>query len=306
MSRLPNAALVFAVVFLGVRPTLSQTQEPSSYRYPSTAAPYLEYPLPKLLKTVPELQGLMPAETQEQLPALLAKVGDNIHDAVKKLPNLISHEDVTQTRVCPNALSYGGCLDSERRRGFNYLILSHPNRDTGNLLEEYRTDLKNRPIDPLSQDAPKGRGFASLWVLFSPSSRSESKFRYLGQQKLDKHRTAFVVAFAQQPEAVRFPSEILLQGRSVPVWYQGVAWIDESNFHIVRMRTDLLEPQADIHLQRLTAEIQFGEVRISQIASALLLPLEVVITLELDTEVSKEVHSYSNYRLYAVETRIVP
>ena len=72
------------------------------------------------------------------------------------------------------------------------------------------------------------------------------------------------------------------------------------------MRTDLLAPQADIHLQRLTAEIQFGEVRIPRVATALMLPMEVDITLELNAEVSKEVHSYSNYRLYAVETRMVP
>lgn len=307
-SVLPTTAVVFVAVLLGITPA-SPGQEPSPDRYQSVAAPYLEYPLPKLLKAVPELKGLAPAENQQQLPVLLVRVGDIIQDSAKKLPNLTSREEVIQTRLCTNPRSHGGCLDSEQRREFNYLILSHRNNEnTGNQLEEYRTDLKNRRIDPadLESGAPKSQGFAAMWLLFSPSHRSESDFRYLGQQKVGKHGTTFIVAFAQKPDAVRLPGEILLQGRSVPVWYQGIAWIDQSSSQIIRMRTDLLAPQADIHLQRLTAEIQFGEVRIPRVATALMLPMEVDITLELNAEVSKEVHSYSNYRLYAVETRMVP
>jgi hypothetical protein len=72
------------------------------------------------------------------------------------------------------------------------------------------------------------------------------------------------------------------------------------------MRTDLLAPRPDIHLQRLASEIEFGEVHIAKMETSLLLPVEVELTLEINAEVYKEVHSYSNYRLYAVETRIVP
>lgn len=268
----------------------------------------MEYALPELLKVVPELKGLAPAQNQEELPVLLGKVGDIIQDSAKKLPNLTSREEVTQMRVCTNPLSYGGCLDSEQHREFNYLILSHVNQETGALLEEYRTDLKNRRIDSADPDAglPKGQGYAAMWLVFAPSRRPESDFRYLGQQKVDKRKTAFVVAFAQKPDAARFPGEILLQRRSVPVWYQGIAWIDASGFQIMRMRTDLLAPRPEIHLQRLTSEIQFGEVHIPKLENALLLPVEVDLTLEINAEVFKEVHSYSNYRLYGVETRIVP
>jgi hypothetical protein len=292
-------ALVATAILLGIAPAFAQTQETGS-----TEAPYLEDPLPKLLKIVPDLKGLEPAQNQDDLPNLLVRIGDAIRDSAKKLPNLTSREDVDQTRVCTNSHSYGGCLDSEQRAQFNYLILPKTGEDT--LLEEYRTDLKNRRISDQDPSAPKGQGFASLWLLFSPMHRAESDFRYLGRQKLDKHTTAFVVAFAQKPDAVKFPSEILLEGKSVPILYQGIAWIDQASFEIIRMRTDLLAPHPEIHLQQLTAEIEFGKVRISKLPAPVRLPTEVDITLEINTEVSKEVHSYSNYRLYGVETRIIP
>jgi len=308
MNRVSISGLLFVVILLTILSAFTETQAPPSESNQSPAAPYVEYPLQKLLQAVPELKGLTPAENQDQLPALLAKVGDIVRDAAKKLPNLTSREDIIQQRVCTNPASYTGCLDSEQRRQFNYLILSHINQDTGNLLEEYRTDLKNRRIDPADPDAalPKGQGYAAMWLVFAPSHGLESDFRYLGQQKTSKRETALVVAFAQKPNAVRFPGEILLQGRSVPVWYQGIAWIDASSFKIMRMRTDLLAPRPDIHLQRLTSEIDFGEVHIAKMETSLLLPVEVELTLEINAEVYKEVHSYSNYRLYAVETRIVP
>lgn len=305
MTVLRNAWLL-ALILASIKPALAQTQGLSNS--PADAAPYITEPLPKLQKSIADLHGIMPAESQDELPLLLDKVGDTIQNYAKKLPNLTSREDVTSQRVCTNNLSYGGCLDSEQRRQFNYLILSHPSQETGNLLEEYRTDLRNHRIDPADPDAglPKGQGYAAIWLVFAPSHRTESDFRYLGRQKISKHQTAFVVAFAQKPDAVRYPGHILLQGRSVAIWYQGIAWIDESSFKILRMRTDLLAPRPEIHLQRLTSEIEFGGVHIANLETALQLPVRVDLTLEFNAEVWSEVHSYSDYRLYAVETRILP
>ena len=42
---------------------------------------------------------------------------------------------------------------------------------------------------------------------------------------------------------------------------QGIAWIDQSDFRIVRLRTDLLAPQPEIQVQRQTASILFGPGR---------------------------------------------
>jgi len=57
---------------------------------------------------------------------------------------------------------------------------------------------------------------------------------------MDGHATV-VLGFAQIPDKVKFPGEVTFLDASLPVLFQGIAWIDESDFRIVRLRTDLLE-----------------------------------------------------------------
>ena len=94
----------------------------------------------------------------------------------------------------------------------------------------------------------------------------ESRFRYLGQQRTDGHST-FVVGFAQIPGSVVSPGAILTDRESLPMLLQGITWIDQADFRIVRLRTDLLAPQPEISLERQTAYILFGPVHIATLDS---------------------------------------
>ena len=102
------------------------------------------------------------------------------------------------------------------------------------------------------------------------------------------------------------PGELRFQGRLLPLYYQGIAWIDESDFRIVRLRTDLLAPLPDAHLEKLTAEIHFGDAQVAQTASSLWLPRDVMVTSEVSGHVFQEQHRYSDYRAYVVESKILP
>lgn len=280
-------------------------------------------PIADLQQTVPELRGLKIARNQEELPALLDKIGDKTVSLFRKTPDLISDEQVLESRVGRKTI----------RRRFAYLILSHPTaKDV--TLEEYRMDLPQETADAgaiagvrpspggsasfwddlrrSSQQAsaretgspPLAEGFAYMWVNFYPSNRSQSNFRYLGQQKIDRHNT-FVVAFSQKPQSVRMPGEIRLKGKSVPVFYQGVAWFDESDFRIVRLRTDLLLPLTEVPLNRLTSEIHFADTRVAGLAPPLWLPRQVSVAALINGTTFTDVHSYSHYRLYAAHSRLL-
>jgi hypothetical protein len=50
---------------------------------------------------------------------------------------------------------------------------------------------------------------------------------------------------------------------------QGIAWIDQSAVSIVRLRGDLLAPRSEINIQRQTAKIVFGPVKIASLESVL-------------------------------------
>jgi hypothetical protein len=169
------------------------------------------------------------------------------------------------------------------------------------------TDLRRKSDEASARNSgglPLSEGFAYKWVHFYPSNRSESTFRYLGRQRIDGHKT-LVVAFAQKPGSVRSPGELRFQDKLIPILYQGIAWVDESDSRIVRLRTDLLAPLADVHLRRLTAEIHFGDAQMEDSSSPLWLPREVRVTSDVNGQVFEEWHVYSAYRAYSVQSKIV-
>ena len=287
------------------------TMNTEAERLYAGAQPYMDEPLPKLKKAVHELKGLEPAPSQEQLSGLLAKVGAKADELTKKVPNLISDEEVSESQwdaaepdMVPGCDH--GCLTegshSHRDQSFSYLILTHLTQ-SGQKLDEYRTGRNGRPISEVT-GAPSFQGFVSAWIVFSSVNQVESRFRYLGQQQTSGHNT-YVIGFAQIPGSVKFPGSILTSRGPVPMLLQGVAWIDQSDLRIVRMRTDLLAPLPEIQHQRQTANILFGAVHIANLESELWLPQEVDAEMEAKGQFLQEKHKYSKYRVYQVNSRII-
>jgi len=87
--------------------------------------------------------------------------------------------------------------------------------------------------------------------------------------------------------------------------FQGIAWIDQSDFSIVRLRTDLLAPQPRISLDRQTANILFGPVHIATLDSTLWLPQTVRVEMEGRGQLFQEQHKYSRYWLYQAKSKII-
>ncbi|MGC1450691.1 MAG: hypothetical protein WA830_11690 [Candidatus Sulfotelmatobacter sp.] len=272
----------------------------------------------ELQLTIPELNGLTPAPDQEKLAALLDKVGAMALDIVRKTPNLISRETVTQSQQGVG----------ETRRDYDYLILT-PIEGNTVVLNEFRVDVKTgdkfqteevvknesstwADLERASHELdvsqaghqPAFQGFANSWVQFLSSNRSQATFRYLGEQKMDGHRT-LVLAFAQKPQSAQSPATFRYQGKAAHVFLQGVAWVDASDFRIWRLRTDLLSPLPEVSLHRLTADIQFVPTRIEEVPSLLSLPREVTATSELGGSTFREIHKYSEYRLFRTHSRVV-
>jgi outer membrane lipoprotein-sorting protein len=272
----------------------------------------------ELQLAVPDLKGLKPAPDQEELAGLLDKVGAKTIDTARNTPNLISDESVTE--------SVKGLPDIHH--DYDYLIVT---RIRGKVvdLNEFRVDVKTGDkfqTDALMKDdsttwtelerasqnltssrsggPPSSQGFATSWVHFYPLNRGQATFRYLGAQKVNGHHT-LVLAFAQKPESVISPAIFRSQGKVVPMFLQGVAWVDPSDFRILRLRTDLLSPLPEVSLHRLTADIQFVATKIDEVPSLLWLPRDVMVTSECGGSTLHEIHKYSKYRLFRARSRIV-
>jgi hypothetical protein len=294
-----RAALGVALAYgaLPTRPFAVIGQEEDEQSYYKHAYSIVDLPLPEIMSALPELQGLQPAADQQELPDILTKVGEAVLHAYEDLRNVAADEEITEEQY-----GYNGRLLDTSRHHFGYLITvdKSPGEE---VLHEYRTNAELKPVRP--ESTPQGFPFttnsASMWVLFHPQNRYQTNFRYLGKQSVDG-QDLYVIAFAELPGKAAVTGRINLQGRSALLLYQGVAWIHSKSFRIAKMRLDLLEPQLDVALERLTTEIQFGEVRIPQATAALWLPQAVTVTTVNGGQLFRNRHAYSNFRLFTVKS----
>jgi hypothetical protein len=293
------------------------------------AHPYLEQPLKELVKRIPELKSIRPASDQQKLSSILQKTGAQVDEFFSNLVDLIAREEITQERLIHHDLPSGmpgGLFPVTERVRDSYLILRRKG-NSGARINEFRMDaLGNRVVD---EGIDKGffvtSGFALSSVHFSTAFQWDSRFLLLGDQKIDRQDT-YVVAFAQIPgEAHNTVTMVGRHGFTVHLLTQGIAWVDKRNFHILRMRTDLLARQPEIGLKQQTAKIRFSEVRFGDVPVPLWLPRDVDVNLKFADPAARQhgvnsrepltfgvfdavfrnIHRYTNYRRYRVSTKML-
>ena len=290
-----------------------------------------------LVKAMPELGGIPITSDQTELPGLLKRVGEGVEAYFKNFPNTVSLEHVHQERLGADG-KVAKALDNE----FQYLLLAHPSQ-WGMDITEQRATLQGGigALGGLDEGFMLTGGFASVSLLFHPALQDGAGFRYLGSQspqgkevgkthgaqeilsasdgrklllKPDGTRASVkeeqpsgkglhVVAFAQKPEKARTTERFKTESGSAVILVQGLAWIDPTTFQIVRLRTDLLAPQPKVKLLKQTTEIQYKEVSFKEAAAALWLPQDVSVTVELRGRVYHNLHHYSDFKLFNVETK---
>lgn len=264
--------------------------------------PYLEEPPEKLIAQIPELQGLRPAADQRLLSRILASAGHAVEAYFDSLIDVIAHEDIDQ-----EVLNAQGTIKYKQHQKYDYLILLHRD-ELPPMLEEYRITPDGNRVEQTGLGAgfSTTSGFALNCIYLHPDFRSESTFRYLGEQVLDS-RNAFVVVFAQQPGKARSLNRISIGNRSsVPVLLQGIAWIDQSNYQILSLRTDLLAPRPDLDLSTQTTEVTFAEFRLPDVPSPLWLPRKVTVSSEYKGHAYFNQHLYSDYQRFRVAVKMLP
>ncbi|HEV2175621.1 MAG TPA: hypothetical protein VGW33_00225 [Terriglobia bacterium] len=292
---------------------------------------YVDRTPAELRVLIPDLKGLEPvaddAESHQALAGILGKVRENVRQFYEKFPNTTSREDITMERLRPD-----GKVAAVRRETFRYLAVSQASPGAS-VLQEYRTDMMGNLAEPtgLEQGLVVTKGFTSQALYFHPSARLDSFFRYVGKQKVAGEDTD-VVAFAQRPGWTSLTLRVVAAGRSAPVLVQGLAWIDSTTYQIMRMRTDLLAPRPDLGLMGETIDTTFVEVRFPEKSGIVLwLPQNVTVTMQwkgkakvttivnspdpddrkggvVSTEWAhrtyRNIHHYSDYRLFGSESSI--
>jgi hypothetical protein len=274
------------------------------------ARPYLEMTPEQLVKRIPELKALQSAQDQQMLPAILSKGGARVSDFLHQVVDLTAHEEITQ-----EILDESGRTKSRRQREYSYLILLHQSH-LSPTPEEYRTDAKGNRVEPggVDQGYTVTSGFAFECLHFLPGNQWSSTFRYLGTEAVGA-RNYYVVAFAERPAQGKTTSFVELGGLAIPTPVQGIAWIDQESFQIIRMRTDLVgslplsqmlpDSRGRRGLDQQTTEITFAETRLLGVAIPLWLPSEVTVQIVFNGDGFQNEHRYTNYERFHVSSKIV-
>jgi hypothetical protein len=262
----------------------------------------------QLIKRISELRGIRSEADQQELPMILREAGERLDEFFDNVVDLVSQEEIKEERLG----SFGAVTASLPVRD-NYLILRHAN-GTRAEFDEFRMDEQGRRLDEvgLQRGFIVTSGFALICRHFSTAFQPDSTFRYLGEQKIGGRET-YVVAFAQRPGKAHVAVAMNgPRGIATHMLTQGIAWVDKANFHILRMRTDLLARQPQIGLDEQTTKVDFSEVTFADVATPLWLPRDVNVYVKLGKlddrhfeEAFRNVHRYTNYRRYRVSTKMM-
>jgi VWFA-related protein len=273
---------------------------------PADKDSYMELSISRLKDVVPSLKGIKYDPSQEQLPSILAGIAKTISDVLPRLPDLVSREDVLHFQGSWDSNAPGGLAAAQpSSREFKYLLQCRHSPSGATTISESRIDSKGRPVNgEETYTALRGYGFAYQWLFFSAANQREFRFRCLGEQQKEGRKT-FVIAFAQDPDKVADPAYFEAAGRTAPFYFQGVLWVDQATFDIVRLRTDLLSPLPELHLRRLSTELTFRSVAIHGFGATFWLPSEVEISSDQGAGLAEESHHYSDYHLFHAEAKIV-
>ena len=295
-------AIVLLIPLLYACPILAQAGPPDSGTQSGgleLQLPYLDWTTARLTEHIPELKALEPAADQQQLSVILQNMGRTMDDFVQNIVDLIAHEEVIQEK-----LNAKGKVRSKERVQDNYLIFDHGYEWGASA--EYRMDDRGNRLGSIGLD--KGyvatSGFALSCISFSTVAQPQSRFRYLGDEKLGSRET-YVLGFAQKPGQATFTTSMRRTGgRVVRMFTQGILWVDKTSFQILRMRSDLLVPSAELGLDQLTTDVAFDEVRLQDVINPLWLPSDVDVYMEISGGKYRNVHHYTNYRSYRVSVKI--
>ncbi len=265
---------------------------------PKPATPTLDLPADKQLKEyLSGLKDVVLTSDQSQLDFLLMEIGQNIEEFLNSVPNTVSTEHMRREILRTN-----GTVSASVKQDVEYLLVVYSDASGLQRIQEDRTNRRGKPvkIKKLGRDSFVTSGFAISCVIFFPSNQKACLFRYLGRQSTEPY--AHLISYTQKPEESGFKGVFVINQMPTTIWTKGIVWVDPNTYQILRMRTELLNPLPQIGLERLTTEILYGEFPFREREISLWLPREVTVTIHYSGRTFRNFHSYSDYRLFTVES----
>ena len=258
--------------------------------------PIVDLSFEQIRRSYPELADLRFEDSPDELARILAQLGSNAVAFFRDFSDTASREEVYQER-----LAWDGSVEDNMIQQFNYLMLPRGDGSASGYREE-RMDVQGRPL--VRNRIRTGfsfltSGYAAAHLFFLPRNQGDFRYRHLGQKSAG---APVVIVFSQKPES-RLTGSLALGNDTAELLYNGILWLDPQSYQILRIRTDLFALQALHPLSlSLQTDVQLSPVRFPTVAQEFWLPREVVVSIVWERKRYRNIHRYSNYRRFSVES----
>ena len=249
----------------------------------------------------PPSDAAVASTTRSSPPALkdvLRRTGKAVEMFEQEFSAINCTEEVSQVKLGP-----AGKTLLQEQSSYDYLVMVHSAPD--DLTVEESRELVKAPVEPKNakKKAPLlvTDGFATLLLVFHPFFQDSYEY---SQPEMDQlgGRPALKVEF-RQIRGARSPSELRLREHDFPLEWQGTAWIDPISNVVLRIEAQLESSMDDVGLRSLSADVRYGPVRFGGDPTQHWLPETATIEAETPMQHWRNVHHFSNYKRFTVDTK---
>lgn len=226
------------------------------------------------------------------LPDVVAKAGEEL----KRLPEMLDRFSATET-VENQDVNEKGVPSTSQTISFAYVVSIHETRHGVLNVEEYRN---GRDDDSVFPDHFATRGLPSQVFIFHPYYAKDFDMKCEGLSR-QPAGFAWQVRFEQKKNVPSRMQVHYLNGRRYPVPLKGRAWIDATNYQVVRLETDLREPVKAAALYAQHTDIEYGPVRFRKNNTELWLPIRAEFYFQTGGHRIHRRHDFHDYLLFAIE-----
>jgi VWFA-related protein len=229
-----------------------------------------------------------PCKIEEVLP----KLAKNAREFVEDMNHFTATELLERERLDRN-----GNAHVLARMQSDYVVAIENQRD-GYTVSEYRKAPQG------AQQFAGGitaNGTPALALIFHSTHWEEFDMSCGNLVNLRGHH-AWQIHFRQRKDRPATIATFRDGPREFPMLLSGTAWVDSSNYHLVHLDADLLQPISEEKLTFLHHSIDYDAVPFSARHTTLWLPKLADVTAEFNGQRLREKRSYSDFTLFAVET----
>jgi len=228
--------------------------------------------------------------------SLLDKTGREVSAYLEQISDVRCTEHVEQLK-----LDAKGHSQYHQEATYDYLVFLDGSGDQL-LLNESRLPLGHSRQAPSSVSMLISNGFSDLFLIFHPYYRNGFQFIREPDEVISGQKTA-VVAF-RHLEGRRTPAAIAVRGRQYPLDLTGLAWIDPSTGMVIRIHAEIGKDMSDVGLRSLKADVYYAPVQLPGWESNFRLPSEAVIDVETLRQRWRNVHEFTKYQRFSVDTQV--